>query len=97
MNVVDVLDRFQLHDDGILDEQVETVPADFGSVVFDGQLALLFNCKAALVEFNNERVLVDRFEKARSKLAMDLDRCADDLLRQRRVLQLYVLPLPPSS
>ena len=87
MDIIKVFHRFQVNNDLLFDKQIYAVLAHVFAVEKNINFALLFNCQAALVQGNNQRILVDGFNEAGTESAMDFDCRANDLSGELFVFQ----------
>lgn len=78
MHVLKGFDRFQIDDHLALHHNIEPVCANFDAVVGDCDYLLLLDVKRSLAEFQNESVLVNRFQEARAELPMNFNGSTDD-------------------
>ena len=63
MDVFEVLDGLEFHDDGLLDEQIEDMLSHRDTVV-DAGFKLQFHGNGASAQFNDERAFIDQLEKS---------------------------------
>ena len=87
VHVGDLLDRLELDDDLVADEQVEAMQSDLDASVEHRDRNLAFERDSSASHFDDERVVVDGFEEAGTELAMNGVRRADDRTRQCFVFQ----------
>jgi hypothetical protein len=77
-------DRFfalHLNHDFVLHNQISPIPAlKLYGAVYERHSLLPLHIKSSLFEFIGETSLISRFQRPGPKLAMNLDRCPDDLV-----------------
>lgn len=77
MHVVHALDRFQLHNEFVFHQEVETVRPDQSSSVLDGTLELSQKLQSLVRQFYAESAVVRALQKAWPERAMH-GNCAAD-------------------
>jgi hypothetical protein len=82
---VDSLNALDFNDDSIAYDKVRTVFSYQASLVKHGNTDLAAIPDSGSVEFNAQCFLVRGLVKTRTEVAVNLDRAADDLFRQRIV------------
>jgi len=70
-----------LHDQTLLDEEIEPQFSEGGSLVANGQRDLTSYQQSGVQDFALQRRLVDRFQKARPKFAVNLDGASQNSFR----------------
>jgi len=89
VDILKVFNCFELNDDFVFDEKIEAVLADLMIAVEKREGLLPNERNSANCKFNRQRLLIDGFEKARSKFGMDGNRGDDHLLRNASVPQFH--------
>jgi len=78
----DRLDGFELDHEGTADEEIHAGFAGVMALVEHLHPRLLLSRDLAQLQLNSKRLLINRFQKARPQLAVNLNRGADDSPRQ---------------
>ena len=79
VDFVDGFDGLEFDHDQVLDEEIETVDADFYSPIHDCRRVLPRERDASQAKFNSQRFFVDRLQEARTKRLVNSNRSSDDL------------------
>ena len=80
----DTLDRLELHNGFLLDNDIRIVPAVEVDILIDyGERYLAAECKTAMRQFPAKTFPGDRFEQPRTKLPVPPDAQPNDSVRQR--------------
>lgn len=82
MDILDVLDRFQLDNDQSGDEQSQPMEPHLYAIVDDRDLPLSLIRQACISERDHQCVLVHRFQEPGTQRRVDLDRGTDDPFRK---------------
>jgi hypothetical protein len=78
-----VIDGFQLHDDAVVDQQVDAeASCDAMPFVVQGNPPLALDSKLRPSQLDEQAFTVHRFQEARSENPVHFDSAPDDLLRQ---------------
>ena len=72
VDCVESLDRLELHDEAICNEQIDGATANGMCFVGDGDRHLTLERNASKSELDADGVVVDRLEEARTELTVDL-------------------------
>jgi hypothetical protein len=88
VDVFERTDRFQLYNDLILDEKVETMFADLVILIEKRDRFLSNELNATERELYGERLFVNRLKKSGTKLAVDANSCRNDALGRFPIPQL---------
>ena len=80
--------RFQFNENSVLNQQINEVFADQGTLVSYGNPSLLFNGKSRCTQFQRQRIFVNLLQKSAAQRVRHRERAADDPLR-------YSIPLRP--
>ena len=89
--------RFQLNDNAAGDNEIRIKLADLPPLVRHHNSLLLFVWQISLAQFNTERILIHRFQQARTEIAMNFHRCADNTVSQFIPLEHVQVPFAISS
>jgi hypothetical protein len=81
VNILKRLHGFQLHNDLIFTNQVETMPAHFLILKEDLGFALRFVNDPPMAQSHLERALINRLQKPRPEIAMNTNGRLNDLSR----------------
>ena len=80
----ELLDGLDLDDDLSVDQKIDPVPGiDQDLIVPNRQVLLAFNVEASFSQLVRQTRLVSRFEQPRAQSRMDLERGAENPLRER--------------
>src|SRR5262245_27172223 len=91
MNREQALNGFQLHDDSVLDHDVESIPAiEKNSFVRNRKRSLSFEAKISPCELVTETGFVRGLDQPRAKMSMHLDARADHFMRAVVECRLFV-------
>jgi hypothetical protein len=66
MNILYIPNRLQLNNNRIIYNEIESMPSNFDSFVFDNDFSLSLNLKVPLLQLNDKRVFVDGLQKSRT-------------------------------
>src|SRR5438046_1102745 len=72
---------FELHNDALVDQEVDGVLTDHLALVANGRRRLLPDFEPSLREFHDHRMFINLLEEAAAQRVRDLIRGADDLCR----------------
>ena len=78
---LELLDRLELDDQLVGDEDVEAMNTDLDIVEDDRDLGFLVELDASLVENDTQAVVIDALEKARAESLVHVNGSADDVVR----------------
>ena len=78
MDIFQCLDSLQLNDNFILDDKIQAVLADLMVAIEKWRRLLTHKRDSAHCKLNGKGLLVDGFEKSRSKFALHRDGCRND-------------------
>lgn len=82
VNVLQSAERFELDDDELADQQIETMQTDVGSAVEDWHRNFALEVEPAATKLDAQRVRVNGFDESGTKTPVNIDRSTDDRVGQ---------------